>query len=122
MLFRSVPAAQLVPAAEYVTRVLQVADGSKTQVSAVVHERFRSIGLVDALDGIQGTFSHHYPVCIRRVFADDTLISMSSGSENCWYSISFITCVRPREAFYNLARFLAASMAKLFNARLHWGK
>jgi FAD/FMN-containing dehydrogenase len=117
-----VPAAHLVAAAEYVTQVLQVADGSRTEVPAVVKERLRSAGLLEALTSIQGTFSHHYVVCFRRVLADDTLISMSSGREDCWYAISFITYVQPREPFYNLARFLAASMAKLYNARLHWGK
>jgi FAD/FMN-containing dehydrogenase len=117
-----VPANQLAPAAEYVTQVLQVAADSKAEVSPAVQERLRSIGLLDALRAIQGTFSHHYPICFRKVLADDTLISMSSGSEECWYAISFITYVQPREPFYHLARFLAASMARLFNARLHWGK
>ncbi len=116
-----VPAAQIVPA-EYVAQVLQVADGSKVGLSAAVREKLTRIGLLEALEGLQGTYCHHYAVCFRRVLADDTLISMSSGSEDCWYSISFITYVQPREPFYGLARFLAASMAKLFGARLHWGK
>jgi FAD/FMN-containing dehydrogenase len=117
-----VPAAQVIAAAEYVTQVLQVADGSRTEVSPDLQERLRSIGLLDALQAIRGTFSHHYPICFRRVLADDTLISMSSGNDGCWYAISFITYVQPREPFYQLARFLATSMARLFDARLHWGK
>ncbi len=117
-----VPATHLVAAAEYVVEVLQVADGSRTEVSTIIQEQLRSAGLLEALTAIKGTFSHHYPVCFRRVLADDTLISMSAGSEVCWYAISFITYVQPREAFYDLARFLAASMAKLYDARLHWGK
>jgi FAD/FMN-containing dehydrogenase len=117
-----VPAAHLVAAAEYVTQVLQVADGSRTEVPAVAQERLRGAGLLETLTSLRGTFSHHYAVCFRRVLADDTLISMSAGSGDCWYAISFITYVEPREPFYDLARFLAASMAKLYNARLHWGK
>ena len=117
-----VPATHLVAAAEYVVEVLQVADGSRTEVSTIIQEQLRSAGLLEALTAIKGTFSHHYPVCFRRVLADDTLISMSAGSEVCWYAISFITYVQPRKAFYDLARFLAASMAKLYDARLHWGK
>src|SRR5262249_21070141 len=117
-----VPASQVVAAAEYVTQVLQVADGAESRLSAGVQEQLEGIGLLDTLHGLRGTYCHHYPVCFRRVLADDTLMSMSSGNEDCWYAISFITYVQPREPFYTLARFLAASMARLFNARLHWGK
>jgi FAD/FMN-containing dehydrogenase len=117
-----VPAAQVVPAARYVTHVLQVADGCGTRPTPDVQDQLSRVGMCDALDRIQGTYNHHYPVCIRRVLADDTLLSMSSGGEDSWYAISFITYVEPREPFYHIARFLAASMAKLFKARLHWGK
>src|SRR5262249_59452322 len=97
-----VPAAHLEAAAEYVTQVLQVADGSRTEVPAVVQERLRSAGLLETLTSIRGTFCHHYAVCFRRVLADDTLISMSSASEDCWDAISFFTDVEPRQPFYNL--------------------
>ena len=74
-----VPATHLVAAAEYVVEVLQVADGSRTEVSTIIQEQLRSAGLLEALTAIKGTFSHHYPVCFRRVLADDTLISMSTA-------------------------------------------
>jgi hypothetical protein len=117
-----VPAKQIVAAAGFVNEVLQIADGSNTPPSSAIQEKLRSIGMLEALESIRGTYCHHFPVCFRRVFADDTLISMSAGTEDCWHAISFITYVEPREPFYNLARFLAASMAKLFQARPHWGK
>jgi hypothetical protein len=117
-----VPRSQVAAAADYVKQVLQVADGSRTRLSADVEEQLEGLGLREALDALHGTFQHHYVVCFRRVLADDTMISMSSGSEDCWYSLSFITYSHPREPFYHMARFLAVSMARLFGARMHWGK
>jgi xylitol oxidase len=56
------------------------------------------------------------------VLPDDTLISMTADATEPYYAISFITYVEPRDAFYQLASFLADSMTLLFEARLHWGK
>src|SRR5205823_1500997 len=64
----------------------------------------------------------HYAVTFRKVLPDDALISMTSGADEPWYAISFITYVDPREAFFVLASFLARSMNRLFGARPHWGK
>ena len=30
------------------------------------------------LDELRGMYTHHYPICIRRVLPDDTLISMTA--------------------------------------------
>ena len=94
-----------------------------------------------------GVYCHHYPICVRRVLADDTLISMTgpsasnssqtktqdaiattSNSETDahedWYAISFISYQRPdrRPGFFAFAQFLASSMRTRFGARCHWGK
>lgn len=86
-----------------------------------------------------GSYCHHYPICVRRVLADDTLISMSSpgtaedslgisedviDSGEDWYAISFISYERPdrRDGFFAFAEFLATSMRNHFGARCHWGK
>ena len=88
-----------------------------------------------------GSYCHHYPICVRRVLADDTLISMSSpltsgnsppnteagadeGTHDDWYAISFISYERPdrRAGFLAFAEFLASSMRTRFGARCHWGK
>ena len=73
----------------------------------------------------RGSYVHHYPICIRRVLPDDTLISMASChgiEEQDWYAISLITLTEPREPFERVAAFLAERMSSLFGARLHWGK
>jgi FAD/FMN-containing dehydrogenase len=67
-----------------------------------------------------GTFTHHYPICIRRVLADDAMLSMAAGETH--YAISLITYTEPRDTFFAMADYLARSMAKLFAARPHWGK
>jgi hypothetical protein len=69
-----------------------------------------------------GSFTHHYPIAVRRVLLDDTLISMACGEGEPYYAFSFITYAEPRDEFIELATFLARSMTQRFEARLHWGK
>ncbi len=75
-----------------------------------------------------GVYCHHYPICVRRVLSDDTLISMSSSRESegneCWYAISLICYNRPgqRAGFERFAEFLAQSFMSRFQGRCHWGK
>jgi hypothetical protein len=47
---------------------------------------------------------------------------MSSGDGDTYYAISLITYSEPRDNFLALATFLARSMNRLYQARLHWGK
>ena len=122
-----VPAARLDAAARLVTEALQVADGERVDLSAEVRAGLAEVGRLEDLERLRGTFSHHYPICFRKVLPDDALISMSAGGKDRedaqpWYAISLITYVQPREPFFAVGRFLAGSTADLFGARLHWGK
>jgi hypothetical protein len=117
-----VPADHLHAATRFVAQVLQVVDGAADEPNKEAAALLDGIGLRDRLGELRGTFTHHYPICIRRILRDDTLISMASGNDDAWYSLSFITLQEPRDAFYGLADFLAESMTRLFRARLHWGK
>jgi len=75
-----------------------------------------------------GSYFHHYPICVRRVLPDETLISMSSpmevGNKEDWYAISLISYEWPsrRAGFFGFAEFLSTAMLTRFNARCHWGK
>ena len=109
-------------AASFITDILQFADDTNHELSSSTHEQLQKAGLLDSLESIKGRFTHHYPICFRRIMPDDTLISMASGGLEDWYAISFITYVEPRGDFYALATFLANSMFELFQARIHWGK
>ena len=72
-----------------------------------------AIGVTEELARFRGTFTHHYPIAVRRVLPDDGLIAMSSGPEGPYYALSFITYVEPRGDFLVLASFLARSLARI---------
>ena len=78
----------------------------------------------ETLAELHDKYCHHYPICVRRVRPDDTLISMASGEGEDWYALSFISYAKPaqRAGFFQFANFMAKSMARLFAARPHWGK
>ena len=113
---------RVIEAASFVKDILQYADNSNHQLSELTIERLQKVQLLDSLSSIKGRFTHHYPICFRRILPDDTLISMASGTSEDWYAISFITYQEPRDEFQALATFLANSMFELFQARIHWGK
>lgn len=116
-----VPDKHVIAAARHVVEVLRVCDGGEGPVPAHAQVLERA-GLLEELRGLRGAFTHHYPICIRRIFRDDTLISMASGEDDAWYAFSFITLADPARGFYRMADYLARSTARLFGARLHWGK
>ena len=74
-------------------------------------------------ESCSGVYVQHYPLCIRQVLPDETLISMASGTEPM-YSISLISyaAVNRRQGFFAVAEFLTRAMGLLFQARPHWGK
>lgn len=117
-----VPREHVVQAAALIKEILDVCDGRNGEPSPPQAELLQSAGLLDELRSLRGVFTHHYPVCVRRILRDDTLISMASGNDDAWYSFSFITLSRSTDDFRRMADFLATATARLFRARLHWGK
>jgi FAD/FMN-containing dehydrogenase len=87
-------------------------------------DQLRQAGCLAEIQPLRGSYTHHYPICIRRVRPDDTLISMSSGSDEDHYALSFISYEKPkhRQGFLTFARLLSRTMGALFDARPHWGK
>ena len=116
-----VPREHLAAATEHIRAVLTVCDGS-AELDSQERARLESAGLLADLLAMRGAFTHHYPICVRRVLCDDTLMSMSSGDGHDWYAFSFITLEQPRDGFKKMADYLARSMAQLLGARPHWGK
>ena len=120
-----VPRDRLRPALEFIVEVLRAADDPGYRPSSGVRESIEALGDWETFAEIRGSYTHHYPICVRRLRPDDTLISMASchGIEvQDWYAISLITLTEPRTEFQKVARLLAAVMAPRFGARLHWGK
>lgn len=119
-----VPRDQLSDALRFTKEVIEVAGKKDATLSAANQRRLDDIGMQEDLEELQDQYCQHYPICVRRVLPDDTLISMASGEGQDWYAVSFISYVKPtRRAGFNLfSRFMARSMSKLFQARPHWGK
>jgi hypothetical protein len=108
----------------FVKAVLIFAAGETAGLPQLLEEQVRGDGELEQLNELAGIYGHHYPICVRRVLADDTLISMASGGTEPCYAISLISyeSVTSRVGFERVARFLASAMAERFKARPHWGK
>ena len=78
----------------------------------------------DELKKLTGTYQHHYPICVRRVQKDETLISMTADDTGDWYAVSLISYSKPddRAGFMGMAQFLNETTRELFGTRPHWGK
>ena len=115
---------RLPEAIRYVRDVLECLADRRRPPCAATRQALAQIGMSEHLAELSGSYVHHYPICIRRVLPDDALISMASGGNEPSYAVSFISYSRPadREGFLAFARFLALSMARLYEARPHWGK
>lgn len=79
--------------------------------------------ITDEVTKFQGKHVHHYPIFIRKVFPDDTLISTTAGKET-YYALGFFTYFKEskRQAYYHYCLLMAKILNRLFGARLHWGK
>ena len=119
-----VPRNQLEDALRYTQEVIKIAAGKESTLSADNQQRIDGLGMQEDLDGLQDQYCHNYPICVRRVIPDDTLISMASGGKQDWYALSFISYAKParRAGFSLFASFMARSMSRIFQARPHWGK
>src|SRR5690606_18161008 len=91
-----VPESVVSEAARYVASVLRVADGEPIDACDPFRERLMSLGAWTNLEQLRGCFTHHYPICFRRVLPDDTLLSATAGDNEPRYAISLITYAEPR--------------------------
>jgi FAD/FMN-containing dehydrogenase len=115
---------RLTAAIEFVVWLVRQTRGETIDPPNAVRERLQGSELWERCESLKGQYLQHYPICIRKVLPDDTLISMSSGGNEPYYALSFISYAPPhqRQDFLQFADVLAATMALLFDARPHWGK
>lgn len=118
-----VPKRHLVDATAVLTHIVAVAAGDDPTPDDAVVAALGEAGTAADLDGLRGTYVHHYALSFRRVPPDDTLISMASGDEP-YYALSVFTYHPPgaREGYYDLCDVLARTLAAAFEVRPHWGK
>ena len=120
-----VPSQSLAAALEDIRTILTTAGDVKETTSKLRLSESECPGADDPeIAALRGTYCHHYPICIRKVLADDTLISMAAGDDQVWYAISLISYahVRDRDGFHRVAGVLAKTLADRYGARPHWGK
>jgi len=115
---------QLADVLRFVRQILEYADGDSAAIEEATWDRLKEHGLSEQVRAIVGGYTHHYPICVRRVLSDATLISMASGDGESVYALSFISYNRcdDRKGFFRFAECLAQITARLFDARPHWGK
>ncbi len=128
-------------ALQFLKQTLSHAGGSGYLDDQVLHGQLTSLGESGAFILLKDTYCHHYPICVRKILSDDTLISMASPAPSShdetdvgnagvdqvdehWYSITLSNFqgLGQREAFEELSGFLTRTMSKLFGVRPHWGK
>ena len=112
------------PEAMEISRQLVLWADSSTTLPPQTQRIIDKNDLQTCAEKASGRYTHHYPICVRRVLADDLLVSMSGGGDEDYYAISFITYELPdeRDGFLRFAELLAMVMFHRFNARCHWGK
>ncbi len=130
---------QLAASLHYLKDVLRFTGTAEADLSGILEQQITKANCREALARLRGVYCHHYPICVRRILPDATLISMASAATakgylpesndveapcEDWYSITLTNYHRgkAREPFDKVAAILATSMSKLFGARLHWGK
>lgn len=115
---------KLVGAVDVVVQLLQHFGGVRDALSSELRGDLERLGMLGAVESLLGSYTHHYPICVRRVLPDDTLISMTSGRTEPSYALSFISYTRPadRQGFQAFADVLARVLGSRFDGRPHWGK
>jgi FAD/FMN-containing dehydrogenase len=115
-----VRAGDITRAVAFVEWTLRWCGGEAPPVPASLAED--GIDVSDELAALRGRYVHDHAITVRRVLRDDTLISMTAGTDNAWYAISLITYQQDPTTFLEVCRFLARTMATAYRARPHWGK
>ena len=115
---------ELLESLQFVRQLLEYSDGAEAAISQETWERLKQHDLASAVSELLGCYTHHYPICIRKVLPDEAIISMTSGRNEPSYAVSVISYHRPqqRDGYIAFAKVLAQTTARLFNARPHWGK
>ncbi len=132
---------QLDAALHFLKHVLTLAENRTAAVDGTFRNQLEDAGCTKEMAHLRGDYCHHYPICVRKILPDDTLISMASDAaasasqtiddaehvaqlSGAWYSITLtnyhVGCAG--QPFKDLARLLVVSMTRLFGARPHWGK
>jgi FAD/FMN-containing dehydrogenase len=107
-----------------VEALLRYADGDRSALTSDFQRTVEGRLSPEDVERLCGSYTYAYPVCVRRILPDDTLLSMESSDDEPYYSISFITYLSPnrREPFFRFATAVYHLLLTDCRARPHWGK
>jgi hypothetical protein len=117
-----VPGRHLSEATEVLRAIVSIFAGEPTTLEPALEAKLGKTGLLADIKKGAGTYTHHYPLYVRRVLPDETLVSMTADAAEPYYAIGIFCYQGQRRRFYSQARVMAICLARLYGARLHWGK
>lgn len=119
-----IPRSQLGAALQVFEWLLRHFGGETIACPDDVRQRLEATGDWDGIEAMRGRYVAHYPICVRKVLPDATMISMASGGDEAWYAVSFITYQHPqkRQGFFKLSELMVRLAEYAFGGRPHWGK
>jgi FAD/FMN-containing dehydrogenase len=115
---------KLPDAMQQLRAVLELGAGLSNGTQDVEAAQLPELWSKEEAEQFSGQYTHHYPICIRKVLPDDTLISMGSSDDEAWYAISLISYEKPdrRQGFFAFANLICNVLMEQCGARPHWGK
>jgi FAD/FMN-containing dehydrogenase len=119
-----IPEDHIAEAVELIRLITEVFAGIKEHIPEKFSSKLESVGVLEKLKKSRGTYTHHFPFVFLRLLPDHTFISMSGGMDKPCYGFNLVTYQKPgdREDFHQFADVITFALARLYNARPHWGK
>lgn len=118
-----IPERHIKEAFEIIKEVTDWYAGTLNTLSEKIRQKLISIGMLKEVTSKRGLYVLHYTPFIRKVFPDDSLISMTANNETR-YAIGLFTYQKEilRGGYYDFTKTMAKVLCDLYDARLHWGK
>lgn len=118
-----IPEGKIIPATETIKELIGFFAGEQKELSDDLLKQIKKTGLEKEVSKFQGNYTHHYPLFFRYVLIDQTLISMTSGSQ-AYYAMGVFTYLPEdkRANYYKFCYLLSKILVSIYESRLHWGK
>lgn len=118
-----VPESRFCQADEWLKEMIIAFENPRYRPPQEIMDTLEEAGLVKAFASRQ-SYTQHAPLFYQRVMPDDTLISMTAGAAEPYYSILVLSYLPPRssQGFAGFAKFIGEGLARIHQGRAHWGK
>ena len=118
-----IPADQIEDAFITAKHIIEYSAGKTDMLPEGLTGKITSTKLKEELTDLKGIYHHHFPLFFRKVLPDQrTLMSLTAGSSNHFYTMSFFSYSRNLTQFFKMADCLARTLVQLHDALPHWGK